>query len=58
MSALVHEKIWLDKNIYGDAERNYYESLSKVCMYYQLACNIFHTLIITIYCFEVDKTLC
>ncbi|KAH9636536.1 hypothetical protein HF086_014797 [Spodoptera exigua] len=30
MSNLVHEKIWLDKNIYGDAERNYYESLSKV----------------------------
>ncbi|KAJ8736371.1 hypothetical protein PYW08_007027 [Mythimna loreyi] len=30
MSALVHEKIWLDKNIYGDAERKYYESLSKV----------------------------
>ncbi|XP_022822179.1 elongation factor 1-delta isoform X2 [Spodoptera litura] len=30
MSNLVHEKIWLDKNIYGDAERNYYESLSKM----------------------------
>lgn len=30
MSVLVHEKIWLDKNVYGDAERNYYESLSKV----------------------------
>ncbi|XP_075972497.1 putative elongation factor 1-delta isoform X5 [Anticarsia gemmatalis] len=30
MSALIHEKIWLDKNIYNDAERNYYESLSKV----------------------------
>ncbi|KAJ8735556.1 hypothetical protein PYW07_007176 [Mythimna separata] len=30
MSALVHEKVWLDKNIYGDAERNYYESRSKV----------------------------
>ncbi|CAH0724855.1 unnamed protein product, partial [Brenthis ino] len=29
MSALVHEKVWLDKNIYNDAERNYYESLSK-----------------------------
>ncbi|XP_075972479.1 uncharacterized protein LOC142974191 isoform X2 [Anticarsia gemmatalis] len=30
MSALIHEKIWLDKNIYNDAERNYYESLSKM----------------------------
>ncbi|CAB3239972.1 unnamed protein product [Arctia plantaginis] len=30
MSALVHEKVWLDKNIYNDAERKYYESLSKV----------------------------
>ncbi|CAH2102554.1 unnamed protein product [Euphydryas editha] len=29
MSALVHEKIWLDKTMYTDAERNYYESLSK-----------------------------
>lgn len=39
MSALVHEKVWLDKTAYNDAERNYYESLSKVsnvlfsCMY-------------------------
>ncbi|KAI8438495.1 hypothetical protein MSG28_010983 [Choristoneura fumiferana] len=30
MSALIHEKIWLDKTIYHDAERDYYESLSKV----------------------------
>nr|QBM20347.1 elongation factor 1-delta [Hyphantria cunea] len=30
MSGLVHEKVWLDKNIYNDAERKYYESLSKV----------------------------
>ena len=30
MSALQHEKIWFDKNIYNDAERNYYESLSKM----------------------------
>ncbi|XP_032529197.2 probable elongation factor 1-delta isoform X1 [Danaus plexippus] len=29
MSALVHEKVWLDKTAYNDAERNYYESLSK-----------------------------
>lgn len=30
MSVLAHEKVWLDKTIYTDAERNYYESLSKV----------------------------
>lgn len=30
MSALVHERVWLDKNVYNDAERVYYESLSKV----------------------------
>ncbi|XP_068626229.1 probable elongation factor 1-delta [Battus philenor] len=30
MSALIHEKIWLDKTTYNDAEKNYYESLSKV----------------------------
>lgn len=30
MTTLIHEKIWLDKNIYNDAEKNYYESLSKV----------------------------
>ncbi|XP_061385898.1 probable elongation factor 1-delta isoform X2 [Danaus plexippus] len=30
MSALVHEKVWLDKTAYNDAERNYYESLSKM----------------------------
>lgn len=30
MSALAYEKVWLDKTIYNDAERNYYESLSKV----------------------------
>ena len=30
MSALVHEKVWVDKNVYNDAERAYYESLSKV----------------------------
>ncbi|KAI8438499.1 hypothetical protein MSG28_010983 [Choristoneura fumiferana] len=30
MSALIHEKIWLDKTIYHDAERDYYESLSKM----------------------------
>ncbi|XP_028156101.1 probable elongation factor 1-delta isoform X1 [Ostrinia furnacalis] len=30
MSALAQEKVWLDKNVYSDAERNYYESLSKV----------------------------
>lgn len=30
MSVLAHEKVWLDKTIYSDAERNYYESLSKV----------------------------
>lgn len=29
MSVLAHEKVWLDKTIYSDAERNYYESLSK-----------------------------
>ncbi|XP_034838889.1 probable elongation factor 1-delta [Maniola hyperantus] len=29
MSALAHEKVWLEKTIYTDAERNYYESLSK-----------------------------
>ncbi|XP_046965515.1 probable elongation factor 1-delta isoform X1 [Vanessa cardui] len=29
MSALINEKVWLDKTIYTDAERNYYESLSK-----------------------------
>lgn len=30
MSVLVHEKIWLDKTVYNDAERDYYESLNKV----------------------------
>ncbi|KAG6440553.1 hypothetical protein O3G_MSEX001304 [Manduca sexta] len=30
MSVLIHEKIWLDKNIYNDAEKAYYENLSKV----------------------------
>ncbi|XP_063821517.1 elongation factor 1-delta isoform X2 [Ostrinia nubilalis] len=30
MSALAQEKVWLDKNVYSDAERNYYESLSKM----------------------------
>ncbi|XP_049881770.1 elongation factor 1-delta isoform X2 [Pectinophora gossypiella] len=30
MAALVHEKVWLDKSIYSDAEKNYYESLSKM----------------------------
>ncbi|KAM3967426.1 elongation factor 1-delta isoform 2-T2 [Aphomia sociella] len=30
MSALAYEKVWLDKNIYNDAERDYYESLSKM----------------------------
>ncbi|XP_059050427.1 probable elongation factor 1-delta isoform X2 [Achroia grisella] len=30
MSALAYEKIWFDKTIYTDAERNYYESLSKM----------------------------
>ncbi|XP_026731274.1 elongation factor 1-delta isoform X2 [Trichoplusia ni] len=30
MTTLIHEKIWLDKNIYNDAEKNYYESLSKM----------------------------
>ncbi|XP_046965533.1 probable elongation factor 1-delta isoform X2 [Vanessa cardui] len=30
MSALINEKVWLDKTIYTDAERNYYESLSKM----------------------------
>ncbi|XP_063395096.1 probable elongation factor 1-delta isoform X1 [Cydia fagiglandana] len=30
MSTLIHEKIWLDKTVYHDAERDYYESLSKV----------------------------
>ncbi|KAJ0182537.1 hypothetical protein K1T71_001906 [Dendrolimus kikuchii] len=30
MSALVHEKIWLDKTFYNDAERDYYESINKV----------------------------
>ncbi|XP_048489394.1 elongation factor 1-delta isoform X2 [Plutella xylostella] len=30
MSALIHEKVWLDRNIYNDAERDYYESLSKM----------------------------
>ncbi|KPJ16739.1 Elongation factor 1-delta [Papilio machaon] len=29
MSALIHEKIWLDKTTYNDAEKNYYESISK-----------------------------
>ncbi|XP_039760768.1 probable elongation factor 1-delta [Pararge aegeria] len=29
MSALANEKVWLEKTIYTDAERNYYESLSK-----------------------------
>ncbi|XP_072943652.1 probable elongation factor 1-delta [Epargyreus clarus] len=29
MSALIHEKVWLDKTVYNDAEKNYYESLSK-----------------------------
>lgn len=30
MSVLLHEKIWVDKTAYSDAEKNYYESLSKV----------------------------
>ncbi|XP_030037540.1 elongation factor 1-delta isoform X2 [Manduca sexta] len=30
MSVLIHEKIWLDKNIYNDAEKAYYENLSKM----------------------------
>lgn len=30
MTALAQEKVWLDKTIYNDAERDYYESLSKV----------------------------
>ncbi|XP_026319808.1 elongation factor 1-delta isoform X2 [Hyposmocoma kahamanoa] len=30
MSALVHEKVWLDKTLYTDAERDYYVSLSKM----------------------------
>ncbi|XP_041975659.1 probable elongation factor 1-delta [Aricia agestis] len=29
MSALINEKIWFDKTVYSDAERHYYESLSK-----------------------------
>lgn len=33
MSALAHEKVWLDKTIYNDAERDYYESLSKASKY-------------------------
>ncbi|XP_053618521.1 probable elongation factor 1-delta isoform X2 [Plodia interpunctella] len=30
MSALAHEKVWLDRTIYNDAEKAYYESLSKM----------------------------
>lgn len=30
MSALTYERVWLDKNVYNDAEKNYYESLYKV----------------------------
>ncbi|NP_001036853.1 probable elongation factor 1-delta isoform X2 [Bombyx mandarina] len=30
MAALLHEKVWLDRNVYNDAEKAYYESLSKV----------------------------
>ena len=26
----MHEKVWLDKNVYNDAEKNYYESLNKL----------------------------
>lgn len=33
MSALIHEKIWLDKTAYNDAEKNYYESMSKVILF-------------------------
>ncbi|CAK1539983.1 unnamed protein product [Leptosia nina] len=29
-SALMHEKVWLDKNVYNEAEKNYYESLNKM----------------------------
>ncbi|CAG4964924.1 probable elongation factor 1-delta isoform X1 [Colias croceus] len=29
MSALMFEKVWLDKNVYNDAEKKYYESLNK-----------------------------
>ncbi|XP_022130568.1 probable elongation factor 1-delta isoform X1 [Pieris rapae] len=29
MSVLMHEKVWLDKNVYNEAEKNYYESLNK-----------------------------
>ncbi|KAI5640557.1 EF-1 guanine nucleotide exchange domain-containing protein [Phthorimaea operculella] len=28
MSALIHEKVWVDKPLYSEAEKNYYESLS------------------------------
>ncbi|CAH2989397.1 unnamed protein product [Chilo suppressalis] len=30
MAALAHEKVWLDRTIYNDAEKNYYESKSKM----------------------------
>ncbi|XP_045491286.1 probable elongation factor 1-delta isoform X2 [Colias croceus] len=30
MSALMFEKVWLDKNVYNDAEKKYYESLNKM----------------------------
>ncbi|KOB79372.1 Elongation factor 1 delta [Operophtera brumata] len=30
MSALIHEKVWLDKPMYTEAEKKYYESLSQV----------------------------
>ncbi|XP_013191313.1 elongation factor 1-delta isoform X2 [Amyelois transitella] len=30
MTALAHEKVWLDRNLYNDAEKAYYESLSKM----------------------------
>ncbi|XP_028038898.1 elongation factor 1-delta isoform X3 [Bombyx mandarina] len=30
MAALLHEKVWLDRNVYNDAEKAYYESLSKM----------------------------
>lgn len=30
MDSPMNEKIWFERNIYNDAERNYYEILSKV----------------------------
>ncbi|XP_047506100.1 probable elongation factor 1-delta isoform X2 [Pieris napi] len=30
MSVLMYEKVWLDKNVYNEAEKNYYESLNKM----------------------------